>query len=395
MAFRMKHWWAVVGAFLLAVLWMTIPPRTVDELEARWGSAGRSADPALAHRARLTRAARTANLRLQTARWADSLAPLVLEHGTRGAYLGLTGPDRPDEEVTELRTLLGREIEPDARGEAAVGVVFLPAGAGAYPGAPLARMEGYFFGEGPDGRAYCIAARSPGGPAGRSEPTLPYRLESGRSSLTGVCSWMHRYGMPGPEVAEWLRGPGTTMAAAPGPFAGPVIDSDLLPEHMVFERRGALGFPGGFRALSRLGASYYWIGGLERDRCLSGEAEACVEVVLERPEGWDAARRGGFDAVEGFRTWPQDAHLLATLESEFGPERFRSFWTSDAPVPEAFRSAFGEPLGEWVLGWYGRHAELTPPGPSPRAAGLLGTLAVLLAAGLLSTLAVRRWGVTG
>lgn len=393
----MKHaWWAVVGAVLVGVFWVTVPPRTVDELGLRWRGEPRRHDPALAQRARLTVAARTANVRLQATRWADSLGPLVLEHGTTGAWLGLTGPDRPAAEEAELRRLLAAEIDPDEVGRAAVGVAFLPAGAGGWPGAPVSPMEGYFLDRAEDGRAWCLVARSPGGPPGRSEPAVPRRLDAGLESLTGLCRWVHRYGMPGRHVRSWMEGPGTVLGSALGPFDGDLWRSDAMPPDARFERRGLLGLPGGLASVPRFGVSFYWLGGVQRDRCLSGRPAACTRVLLEHPPGprTRAAAWTGFDAVEGFRTWPQDPHLLATLEEEFGTERFQAFWASGAPVPEAFQAAFGRPLGEWVMAWYGRYAGLTPPGPSPRAAGLLGTLAVLLAAGLAAAFAVQRWRVT-
>jgi hypothetical protein len=40
--------------------------------------------------------------------------------------------------------------------------------------------------------------------------------------------------------------------------------------------------------------------------------------------------------------------LLTDAESQFGPDRFRAFWKSDADVPAAFQQAFGVPMDQWV-----------------------------------------------
>lgn len=397
MAFGMKRWSALVAVLLTAVLWLAVPPQTVEELQNTWGTRRQPVlSPQEQHRDRLTDAVRRTNMKLQTLRWADSLRPLVLDHGTDGVLLGLTAPDRPATEVEEIRSALAREIPREAPGRAAVGVFFLPSGASAHPGALTTRLEGYYFGE-ESGTPYCFAARSRGGPPGDERPTLPYGFQSGEQSLTGVCRWIHRYGLPGQEMRAWMEGPGTATAAALEPFDGSAFFATEGP-HRELRRRGAFGLPGGITALLG-GSRFFWILEPSRDRCLAGDAEACLETTLagseERFERGPGVRHGtAFTATDTWPMWRQSQFLMTTLEREFGEERFRAFWTSDAPVPRAFQAAFGEPMDAWLLAWYDRHAEIVPPGPSPRLAGLLGTLVVLLLAGMVATWFVRRWRVT-
>jgi hypothetical protein len=93
----------------------------------------------------------------------------------------------------------------------------------------------------------------------------------------------------------------------------------------------------------------------------------------------------------GIETWARSDHfgvaesfLLSDLESEFGPVRFARFWSSDAPVVEAFREAFGVPAGEWMEGWArGYYPEARAGaswGPSLWGAPLLLFVAALLLA---------------
>jgi len=160
MAFGMKQWSALVAVLLTAVVWMAVPPRSLEELPLGWSARRTQPSAAEQHRNRLFEATWRANARLQTHRWADSLRPLVLEHGTRGVLLGLTAPDRPRDEVELLREYLHEEIPPGTAGQAAVGVFFLPAGASGYPGLVTRRLEGYYFGRAEDSTPYCFAARS-------------------------------------------------------------------------------------------------------------------------------------------------------------------------------------------------------------------------------------------
>lgn len=397
MAFGMKRWSAVFALLATAVAWAAIPPRTVEDLQNTWGRARQPVgSPEEQHRNRLTDAVRRTNQALQTVRWADSLRPLVLEHGPEGAYLGLPSPDAPRTRVEPVRALLSEEIPPDRSGRAAVGVFFLASGTSGFPGAPTGRLDGYYFGE-EEGTPYCFAVRAQGGPPGHDRLALPWGLDDGHVSLTGVCRWIHRYGLPEGAVRRWIEDRGAATATALRTFDGGILDNR---QEGKVERRGVFGFPGGSDFLTA-GRSFVWALDPLRDQCLAGRPDACVDLMLEGRSAWasfdalEARRRraSAFSATDRWGLWRQDRFFLTTLEEEFGPERFRAFWTSRAPVPQAFEAAFGEPMGPWLLGWYGRSTPIVRPGPAPRAAGVLGTLAVLLLAGLVATVLVRRWKV--
>jgi len=77
--------------------------------------------------------------------------------------------------------------------------------------------------------------------------------------------------------------------------------------------------------------------------------------------------------------------LLALMVDDLGPTRFAEFWTSTAPVAEAFAATAGMSLGEW----YGLELrrQLKDAGyPDPRRApywpSALGILALALGASL-------------
>jgi hypothetical protein len=61
-----------------------------------------------------------------------------------------------------------------------------------------------------------------------------------------------------------------------------------------------------------------------------------------------------------------DAHMIADLANEFGRERFQRFWTSEAPLAEAFEDAFGVDMGEWNLQRVSELVEIRRAGPAVR-----------------------------
>ncbi len=80
-------------------------------------------------------------------------------------------------------------------------------------------------------------------------------------------------------------------------------------------------------------------------------------------------------------------YLLADLEAEFGADAFLRFWSSGDAVEDAFESAFGVTVGEWMTVWVDSVSGTLDPGPGlPRSASS-GTM---LALGLLAGIALLR-----
>ena len=76
-------------------------------------------------------------------------------------------------------------------------------------------------------------------------------------------------------------------------------------------------------------------------------------------------------------------YLLADLEAEFGADAFLRFWSSTESVEDAFESAFGVEVGEWMTVWVDSVSGTTQPGPGlPRSASSGSMLALGLLAGI-------------
>jgi hypothetical protein len=134
-------------------------------------------------------------------------------------------------------------------------------------------------------------------------------------------------------------------------------------------------------------------GTVDVDRCMTGRADGCTRLLLQPDLARDWATRGrlvvqrspaaSVGEISPYRAWmPEHAFYLYDLEAEFGREAFGRFWTSRAPVEEAFVSAFGMEIGAWTVAWLDRSVGLDDNGPGlPRSAstGTLLTVALLLA----------------
>jgi hypothetical protein len=78
---------------------------------------------------------------------------------------------------------------------------------------------------------------------------------------------------------------------------------------------------------------------------------------------------------------PAAQEYLGDMVGRFGRERFERFWTSDAPLEEAFEEAMGMPLDQWTMQWARTYIGV------PRTAGQLpwgsAVLSLVLAAALV------------
>ena len=81
--------------------------------------------------------------------------------------------------------------------------------------------------------------------------------------------------------------------------------------------------------------------------------------------------------------------MLDQLEREFGSAAFARFWSSGAPMPQAFANAFGTSLGSWVQRW----ASDTYPSPGSSDGRSLSIADIVYALGCmgLAATAVALW----
>jgi hypothetical protein len=80
--------------------------------------------------------------------------------------------------------------------------------------------------------------------------------------------------------------------------------------------------------------------------------------------------------------------LMSKMESDLGAERFRQFWKSDLPIPDAFAAARGEPLEVWLRRQVIGTTAPYRAGPLPSATVLLVTIVMSVALMMIGVYAV-------
>lgn len=229
------------------------------------------------------------------------------------------------------------------------------------------------------GHPYCLRVIARSSPMAPMQPISRWRGPGGemRSNVLGACRLVASYGLPGAKVTAWLKKGGIDYAEGDvgAQRERATVQDALMQTPQLFGRRR-------FFLVDR---------SLTAERCTAGSAEACLQKLLDP---WrdlittvpvDAALHG---PVQGFIPSGEmpplgnsGRYLVADLEAQFGPQRFRAFWTSNAEVPQAFEAAFGVPMDEWALSWVSDNLGLTRAGPSlPRPDALGGILLLALCA---------------
>lgn len=391
MALRLRIWLAAVAAACALVALSALPPSS-------FGTSGRAAAGAelpedVRFRALADEAARTRAL-LRRVRLMDSVFTRTLVQGERGwgvTVLGAVGPTGP-RVAAPLEADFRREVEtlPAPPTEPVVlGSWIFPAGRGEPTGSSdpepdLPRAERAILLARHDGVSHCIGID--GGPTGSVGPadwafSDPDPDGHRRRNMLGLCWWVGALGHPGPEIERWLAA-GAALFANESP-ARPRPPASGWSYWGAQRRRGPFGL--GWQP-SPL------------DACMAGRAEACAQMFRKptvvgfaqgrtRPgESEAAAVHPGVHWI----WWPRFSWmgswnwLLADLHRDFGHDKVRAFWTSDAQPEEAFLAAFGIPAGDWLASWMRRQTTHVPPGPLPRTRALVWVLAAMGAAATLA-----------
>jgi hypothetical protein len=117
--------------------------------------------------------------------------------------------------------------------------------------------------------------------------------------------------------------------------------------------------------------------------CAAGDLDRCRSVLWGRP---DPDARGlqfaDFDVPGVVVGWYGASGYLADMVAHFGRERFERFWTSDAPLEQAFEQAMGEPIEQYTMKWAQARVGVPDIGTRTRAApALLAVVASLVVVG--------------
>jgi hypothetical protein len=219
-------------------------------------------------------------------------------------------------------------------------------------------------------------------PAGASLPEWSARWAAERA--LGPCGFYAAFGRPGRGVREWLERWAYMPARRPEWSYG-TLDDRTQPVRFGGDDLEGLDFD----FLS----------------CADGRLERCSAALSRGPYGGRRVRLSAEDRMTGlvrerwmpFQTLvrtplgPGIRSFLADMVTEFGPDRFRRFWTAEQDLQQAFANATGQPLDQWMVRWTRRQVGDPQLGTAvPRDAITLSILAVGVLLGGAGLVAVRR-----
>jgi hypothetical protein len=204
----------------------------------------------------------------------------------------------------------------------------------------------------------------------------------------GPCWFLARFGFPGSEVRTWLDERYWDAAGSIPPVdrTVAVLNEDLQDAGTLDRVFGNLVT----RALHR---------STTLAECAGQRPQLCERAFLRTPfapgltpagiVGWGGS--SGASLYSGGEWWvvgigrEDYSGLLAEMVDDLGPVRFTEFWTSDAPVAEAFKAAAGMSLGDWYRIQLRKQISAAG-GPEPREAtfwpSAFGILALALGGSL-------------
>lgn len=256
-----------------------------------------------------------------------------------------------------------------------------------------------FYAGSVDGASYCLQALPVRGWFSsvyrNLQPALPeVEAMAGANNMLGPCVFHLRYGHPSDAVFKWLREGGYRLAQEQVSYEA---RRQLEDYREMWDFKRVFGIRVGYRF------------SIDAEACLAGDADACERSIFDiadpRSDGRDFyASRFGIPASQvdmpvsyyDYRYFWEvyggfDRAFLADVETEFGPDLFQRFWTSEEELAEAFQSAFGVPLGDWVMKWARERLGKIETTPAlPLRASSLSILIMGLFAALVGVVSQRR-----
>jgi hypothetical protein len=220
-----------------------------------------------------------------------------------------------------------------------------------------------------------------------------------RARLLGPCGFYEWFGVPGPQIDNWLRMRGWNLGLASA-WDSPYPRWEPRRWWSRYDRYGVFGTWPVRETMTQRGFA-----------CAAGSAVSCDLAVVNAPSPavdliigvkvWSAGIVSPRSSVVGSdRPWwypsseelgPREWTLLAEMARTLGPDRFARMWRSDLPIREAFRAAAGMELGDWTQEWsqrlYGQQGR--GPGVSMSSAAM-GLMVALLAFAFAVTMVQRR-----
>lgn len=190
-------------------------------------------------------------------------------------------------------------------------------------------------------------------PASRDTILDRYYAEDWRrlpwNGAVGPCWYLAEFGPPGPEIRAWLDSRYWDVAGGIPPhrrfFASPgeVQESGSMLNRVFGDLRGL-----------------FYRESVALEACADRRQKLCEAAFLQTPyppgqfpSGVAGSGRALVSFGMGNGAWMFEmprystASLLALMVDDLGPTRFTEFWTSTAPVAQAFAATAGMSLGDW------------------------------------------------
>ena len=179
----------------------------------------------------------------------------------------------------------------------------------------------------------------------------------------GACAYYGAFGIPGTGVRAWLD----SRAGSPLRDAGWTNDP-LATRAEPTRWSGMLWWDQDF---------------IDQVGCAAGDPVRCRGILWdERTADRSRVQFANF-AVLGVPSYSYGVRsYLADMIAHYGRERFERFWTSDAPLEQAFEQAMGEPIEQYTMKWAQARVGVPDIGTRTRAApALLAVVASLVVVG--------------
>lgn len=219
------------------------------------------------------------------------------------------------------------------------------------------------------------------------EYSAKYWRENPFAGAAGPCWFFARFGFPGPQIRRWLDARYWDVAGGIPPFNRILVGADAdLRDAGIFDRV--------FRDLAtrtfRESATFAGCAGERPQLCEKGflltpyQPNLLPAGIVGVSHYGSVARRYSAPSPVGLPSAASDG-LLAMMIDDLGPARFTEFWTSTAPVADAFEAAAGMTLGDWYRAQL-RHQMQAAGLPAPHDAtfwpSALGILVLALSGSL-------------
>ena len=334
-----------IFGLLLATLAVGLLPTTAPERPERFQPRAATYTPVPIEsltlnglQSRLTSERSALRMRLANVSARESmLGPTLEAHAASGElWVGAT-PGADPRDVALLRESY-RMLRPS--GDVAVGVARLP-----WPEATgftsVDQTTTWMYGE-EAGQPWCLTVRNYNPRAlnpSNQWPSIGEEANPARAvDELGACAFVARFGLPGVRVDEWFRTSGFTLAERGNrgtpdltQNAGPLSDNFTMSVDYMLPLRSCLG---GWDSSC---AELFFPDPHPVNRYVWGRATADLGSVVIESGNFS---NNVFNSVFG-------ETALARLADQH-PDAFGEFWRSDAPVEEAFASAFGMSPAEWL-----------------------------------------------